>query len=150
MAVCRRQLGRAVHPLCWRTVILSSHKGNFCHRKTAWKKISVIGRMNKTFSLPRLATLRRFRCRKAKLYVCLLFLDDHRFVCNWKEPQRNKGKVKNIWVTKTFVMGRTLTSIESNNSASEKCFILTEPPSVFRISIRLSNLKARKNWNTIN
>ena len=51
-----------------------------CHRKTAWKK--TIGGMNKTFSLSRPATLRRFRCRKANLYVCLLFLDDHRFVLN--------------------------------------------------------------------
>ena len=47
-------------------------------------------------------------------------------------------------------MGRTLTSIESNNAASERCFILTEPPSIYRISVRLLNFKARKNWNTIN
>ena len=43
------------------------------------------------------------------------------------------------------IMGRTLTSIESNNAASERCFVLTEPPSVYRISVRLLNLKARKN-----
>ena len=57
-------------------------KVTFVIEKTAWKKISIIGGMNKIFSLSRLATLRRFRCRKAKLYGCLLFLDDHGFVCN--------------------------------------------------------------------
>ena len=57
-------------------------KVTFVIEKLHGKKISVIGGMNKTFSFSRLATLRRFRCRKAKLYVCLLFLDDYRFVCN--------------------------------------------------------------------
>ena len=39
---------------------------------------------------------------------------------------------------------------QSNNVASEKFLILTEPPSVYWISILLLNLKARKNWNTLN
>ena len=41
--------------------------------------------------------------------------------------------------------GLTLASVESNNAALEKCFTLMEPPNVYRISIRLLNLKAHKN-----
>ena len=55
---------------------------------------------------------------------------------------------KKVFVALCFaliVMGRTLTLIESNNVVSEKCFILTGPPSVHRISIELFNLKVYKN-----
>ena len=56
--------------------------------------------------------------------------------------------LKKVFVALCFaptIMGRTLISIESNNAISEKCFILTEPPSVHRISIELFNLKVCKN-----
>ena len=48
-------------------------------------------------------------------------------------------KVAYLDYTSVCVMGQTLTQIESslNNAASEKCFILMEPPSVYQSSIGL-------------
>ena len=58
--------------------------------------------------------------------------------CNWIKAFLRFSKFT------IFVMGRTLTSNESKSAASEKCFILTEPPSVYRISIRLLTWKLVK------
>ena len=71
------------------------------------------------------------------------------------DPVRNIYVTADIYLTidnaqgtrreRVIVMGRTLTSTESNNAASEKCLLLTEPPRVYGISVRSLNLKARKN-----